>query len=135
MAITVSGSIGTDHYQATLHTESHTLLADEPTHNGGQDKGPTPSQIVLSGLAACKLITTRMYADRKEWPVKSIQLQLEMEVDYKSRPAVTNIRCQLLAEGNLSPEQQSRLTSIADKCPVHRLLSGSVDIQTIWEDN
>lgn len=134
MAILLSGTIGTDHYHATLRTTRHHWSADEPVENGGQDTGPTPSQMVLGALAACKLITTRMYADRKNWPVGSITVELEMDVDFAARPAQTQIRCRLHAEGDLDEEQRQRLVTIADKCPTHRLLTGEVAIQSEWAD-
>lgn len=131
---TISGSIGLDHYRATLNSKDHTWQADEPVSNGGQGAGPTPSQIVLSAVAACKLITTRMYADRKGWPVGKITVELEMEVDYGAHPAQTRIHCRLHAEGPLDEEQRKRLVTIADKCPTHRVLTGEVTIQSEWSE-
>jgi len=130
MSYTLSGSIGLDHYRATLRTAQHSWHADEPVDNGGQGSAPTPSQLVLGALAACKLITTRMYADRKGWPVGSITVELEMTVDYNARPAQTHIRCRLHAEGPLDETQQQRLVDIADKCPTHRLLTGEVAVHS-----
>ena len=62
--MTITATIGRDHYRATLHTASHTLYSDEPESNGGGNTAPSPSEILLSSLAACKLITVRLYADR-----------------------------------------------------------------------
>ncbi|MBK8966395.1 MAG: OsmC family protein [Saprospiraceae bacterium] len=135
MAYFLTGTIGLDHYRATLRTQNHTWHADEPVDNGGQGSAPTPSQLVLSALAACKLITTRMYADRKGWAVGKILVQLEMTVDYGARPAQTRISCHLHAEGDLDEEQQQRLLTIADKCPTHRLLTGDVVVESEWYDN
>ncbi|MBL7776652.1 MAG: OsmC family protein [Saprospiraceae bacterium] len=132
MPYTLSGVIGADHYRATLHTGKHQWQADEPLENGGQDSGPTPSQLVLGALAACKLITARMYADRKGWAVGSIRVELDMETDYAARPAHTRIRCRLQAEGDLDETQRERLVAIADKCPTHRLITGDVEAQTEW---
>ncbi len=134
MPYTLSGSIGTDRYRAILRTEQHRWQADEPTENGGQNSGPTPSQLVLGALAACKLITTRMYADRKGWPVGSITVEMEMETDYNARPAQTQVHCRLFAEGDLDETQRQRLVDIADKCPTHRLLTGEVSVQSVWAE-
>ncbi|TNE68206.1 MAG: OsmC family peroxiredoxin [Bacteroidetes bacterium] len=133
MPTIVTGSIGPDHYRTTLHTKSHTLLSDESLANGGQDAGPAPDQLVLSALAACKLITVRMYVDRKGWSVDLISVELEMHVDYAARPAAnTDIRCRIHAEGALDEAQRQRIVTIADKCPTHRLLTGEVAIASEW---
>ena len=128
--MTLSGTIGPDHYRATLHTSRHTWYADEPVVNGGGDTAASPGQLLLGALAACKLITTRMYADRKGWPVEVISAELEMEVDTHARPVHTRIHCRLRFEGALDDEQRQRLLEIADKCPTHRILTGTIEISS-----
>lgn len=130
MAVELSGSIGLDHYRATIQTKTHVLYADEPESNGGGDTAPSPGEILLSALAACKLITTRMYADRKGWAVGPIAIELEMNVDQTVRPYQTQIRCRLNLTGDLPDDQRQRLVEIADKCPTHRILTGAISIHT-----
>ena len=129
--MTITATIGSDHYRATLHTASHTLYSDEPESNGGGNTAPSPSEILLSSLAACKLITVRMYADRKEWPLESVSAELEMQVDRTARPAQTRISCRLHFEGQLDDEQRQRLLEVEDKCPTHRVLTGEVEINSM----
>jgi putative redox protein len=76
-------------------------------------------------LAACTAITIEMYADRKGWELNDV----EVEVDYDLKPGETS-RFEVLMKlaGNLSDEQFERLRVIAGKCPVHRTLTGAVEI-------
>src|SRR3954464_3025029 len=53
----------------------HVLSADEPEASGGQDTGPDPYELLLSGLAACTAMTIRIYASRKEWPLQHVEVQ------------------------------------------------------------
>ena len=46
------------------------LMADEPPALGGDDAGPTPFELILTGLGSCKAITLQMYAERKGWDLK-----------------------------------------------------------------
>jgi putative redox protein len=105
------------------------LTADEPSDLGGDDAGPTPSEFVLTGLGACKAITVRMYAERKGWKLEhvSIDLNLQKEGDRHLIHAHLNL------EGALTDEQRQRLREIADRCPVHKLLTSDIDIQTVLE--
>jgi putative redox protein len=126
----LEGTIGNDHYQTKLVTRSHHLVADEPNELGGEDLGPTPDELLLAALASCKLMTMRMYADRKEWPLEKINALLEMEVDRSELPVQSRISCRLKLTGALDAEQQARLVVIADKCPTHRVLTGQIEIES-----
>lgn len=102
------------------------LTADEPTSLGGDDRGPTPTELVMAGLGSCKAITIQMYAERKGWPLESVSVAVESQTVERQ----TMIFAHLTLEGDLSDEQRDRLREIGDRCPVHRLLAGTVDIQT-----
>jgi len=135
---TVRLAIGKDHFKTDIEVGPHTLLADEPQGVGGTDQGPDPYGLLLASLGACKAITVRMYADRKQWPLESLELALSHERihaedcdDCESTSGmVDRITCQITPHGPLDGEQRSRLVEIADKCPVHRTLSGEIRIST-----
>ncbi|MGD1866005.1 MAG: OsmC family protein [Phormidesmis sp.] len=103
------------------------LTVDEPAELGGTDAGPTPTELVFAGLGACKAITLKMYADRKGWPLKAVDADVEtQQIDRQYRVVV---RLQLT--GELSEEQTERLLAISNKCPVHKLLAPSAEIETV----
>jgi len=117
---------GKGRYQQAVSAGQHHLLADEPESLGGEDAGPAPFDFVMSGLGACTSITLRMYAERKGMPLTRISVSLshdKVEVDGVSRDRICR---QITLDGDLSDEQRRRLLEIANKCPVHRLLSQSV---------
>ena len=70
-------------YKARYFTEissaTNDLIADEPISNGGTGKGFAPMELLASSLAACTSITLRMYADRKEWDLQSIEVTVDIE--------------------------------------------------------
>lgn len=127
MAITARSLTG---YQVKITAGRHTLQADEPP-GVGDDTGPTPYQLLLSSLAACKIITVQMYAERKGWPLEGVEVELDIDKvhaqdceDCESDPdaIVDIIRSKVKFDGDLNPEQLARLAEIADRCPVHRTL-------------
>ena len=128
---TLSASIGTDRYHTELHTRTHTLIADEPAEHEGGDTGPAPHELLFSGLMACKIMTLRAYIDRKGWKVDSIYGELHAEVNAAIKPVQTRVRCRFQFEGDIDDEQYERLLEIADKCPVHRTLTGDLSIETV----
>ena len=115
-------------YRITLTDgRGHTWYADEPVADGGADTAPNPMQLVLSALGACTAITLQMYAGRKQWPLKQINVNLQLNPEGK--PADGNqITRTITLHGGLDEEQRTRLLQIANACPVHKLLEGKVEI-------
>jgi uncharacterized OsmC-like protein/alpha/beta superfamily hydrolase len=113
----------------------HRLTGDEPERLGGADEGPTPYGYLLTSLGTCTSMTLRMYARHKKWPLENVEVRLRHEkVDDPSNAGgkhkVDRIERVLKLEGPLDEEQRSRLLEIADRCPVHRTLTGDKRIET-----
>lgn len=124
----VTANIGRTPYATTLSNESHTLLADEPIEEGGGNTGFTPDELLAASLAACTSITLRMYADRKGWPLDSVEVAVDFERDSVTKTASMLRKIKFF--GTLDDEQKSRLLQIADKCPIHQTLTHSISIQS-----
>lgn len=112
-------------YAHSLTAEHHTLIADEPPSVGGTDTGPRPTQLLALSLAACTAVTVEMYAERKRWDVGDVVVDVDYELDPKgtSRFDVT-----VQIPGEVTDEQLEKLKAVACKCPVHRVLTGDVQI-------
>ncbi|HLV52003.1 MAG TPA: OsmC family protein [Flavobacterium sp.] len=120
----VKASSTNQNYKTILQTETQTFLADEPKEVGGQDLGPTPVDLLAASLAACTTITLKMYAGRKEWELEEVEVNVE--VDFKTNPGVTIFKKDIFLKGNLTDEQKQRLYVIADKCPVNKALKQTI---------
>ncbi len=105
------------------------LIADEPTTAGGDNAGPTPVELLLASLGACKTMTVKMYAQRKEWPLEQVSIDIKRQKD-GNRQWIT---AQLHLTGPLTDEQRDRLRQIADRCPVHKLVTTELEIQTVLQ--
>ena len=116
-------------YQILLSDSLHQWLADEPTDVGGTDSGPSPHSIVLSGLGACTVATLVMYARHKEWPLAGVRVELDLALPGKGETG-GQITRRIHLEGDLQTDQQARLLQVANACPVHKLLSGPISIDS-----
>lgn len=134
VAQTVGGGLTTE-----IRTGKHGLLADEPIAVGGEDLGPSPYELLMSALGACTGMTLQLYASRKKWDLKSVEVHLAYgkvhaedaeETCAGVEPKTDRIVRELILEGELDASQRQRLLEIANKCPVHRTLERGVVIET-----
>lgn len=130
MANEVLVRIGEKSYTTTITYEDLELLADEPIELGGENKGLAPTQLLLSSVGSCKAITMRMYANRKQWKVDNIEIQVSSEVQKSELQQTTYIKCNIFIEGDLDEDQRKRLYDIGDKCPVQKMLMNPIVIES-----
>jgi putative redox protein len=119
-------SIGTVNYSTAIATGHHKLTADEGPELGGKDAGPAPYDLLTSALAACTVITLRMYAERKQWPVTAVHV----DVRYLREGDKQHIDRVLTIEGAVDGEQKKRMADIAERTPVTLTLKGGLEIKT-----
>lgn len=125
-------------YQTRITAGPHEFLADEPVTHGGEDRGPNPYQLLLASLGACTTMTLRMYADRKNWPLREARVELKHSrihaadcADCESTEGrVDVIERRISLSGDLSDEQRQRLLEIADRCPVSKTLTSEIKVRS-----
>ncbi|OOQ61661.1 OsmC family protein [Mucilaginibacter pedocola] len=118
--------IGRAQYQTTITSGNHAIIADEPVDDGGTDTGMSPYNLLMASLASCTAITLRMYINRKMWVVEEINVDVEM---YRTDAGIF-IESKLDFKGDLTDEQKQRLITIADACPIHKILVGNIEVNT-----
>jgi putative redox protein len=105
------------------------VTADEPLPKGGKDSGFSPTELLAAALAACTSATVRMYADKKEWELQEIKLEIDLERDEDQNKTVINRKIEFI--GDLDEAQRTRLLRVAESCPVHKILSNPIEIHTL----
>ena len=125
-------------FRTDILANGFALVADEPASVGGTATGPTPYDYLVAGLGACTVMTLRMYADRKGWPLGTATVRLRHEKIHATDCAaceaeegkIDRIERELEITGDLDGEQRQRLLEIADRCPVHRTLESEIHVET-----
>jgi len=133
---------GLGKFQNTVLAGRHRLLADEPASVGGLDSGPSPYEYLSIALGACTAMTLRIYAEHKKIDLP----RLRVRVDHGKVAAAHCSDCGEAAEGRsgkidrfervievdapVDAELASKLSEIANKCPVHRTLETGAAVVT-----
>lgn len=117
---------GAGKLQQVLDIGRHTLLSDAPEGLGGEDTGPEPHDLLAAALAACTALTVTMYARRKGMLLEDVRVK----ITHGQQDGAYLLQRHIEYVGELGPEDRQRLTDIANKCPVHKTLSGAIRIAT-----
>lgn len=133
--------LGDQNYKTVMTAGPHELIADEPEDVGGKDEGPDPYDYLLMALGSCSVITMKMYANRKEWPIEDIYIEMRHNKTHAEdcedcddpKARIDKIEKDIIVEGDLSEEQLERLLEISKKCPVHKTLLSDVEIVSTVE--
>lgn len=127
-----------DKFTTTIQTARHSLIADEPEQIGGDDFGPSPYDYLSASLAACTVMTLKLYAERKKWDLQEVYAYItyskkhsdDLMLDLDEPRRLDHLQKKLTFIGDLDETQKERLKEIASRCPVHRTLQNDVIIDT-----
>ncbi len=125
---TVTGERG--YAQRITTTAGHELASDEPERRGGTNTGAAPFDLMIGSLGACTAITLRMYSERKQWNLGTIDVTLRL---IKDGDGPMKIERTISVSETLDAQQQAKLLEIADKSPVTKALAPGVPVQTVFE--
>ena len=134
---TIIAKIDQSKYKTVLTNNRHEIVGDEPAPFG-TDLGPSPYDFLLMALGSCVAMTLRMYADRKQWDLREVEVHLTQERVYhkdcedceSTDGYIHFITKKLKFIGDLDEAQRKRLLEISDKCPVNKTLLGEIKIHT-----
>lgn len=127
-----------DNFTTSIQTKNHTMVADEPVSIGGSDFGPSPYEYLNAALAACTVMTLKMYAERKKWDLQEVYVYIshsrkhsdDLNIQVDKPKYLDHISKKLKFVGKLDEQQKERLKEIASRCPVHKTIASQVIFNT-----
>lgn len=130
MSVVVS-TISPDGFRHKLDISArHELFTDLPVDLGGEDSAPSPHDYFDAALASCKTLTVKLYAKQHDIPLTGISVKVTHD-DSEERQGKYRLNVELTLEGLLSDQQRTVLHRIADRCPVHKLMTtAEITIET-----
>lgn len=118
-------------FRQTIRIRQHTIFADIAEAIGGNGSAPDPHDLYDASLAACKAITVMMYAKSKNIPLEYVDIDLERDATQEVKGLyIINVKLKFF--GKLTESDKQKLTEIAGKCPIHKLMTHS-ETQIITE--
>ena len=118
------------HWRVDLRAGTHDLVGDEPHSNGGEDAGPSPFGLLLSGLAACTAMTLRMYAERKGYATTAVEVDVHYDLAEDGRASIERT---ITLDSAMPDDQRERLASVAERTPVTLAVRAGTPIRTTMQ--
>jgi putative redox protein len=114
-----------------VHVRNHIISSDISVEEGGSDAGPSPHDLYDASLSACKGLTVVWYAKRKNIPLENVEVTMERD-DKEERHGVYRLTATLHLTGDLTDAQRAELLAVAEKCPIHKLMTAvTTEITTV----
>jgi uncharacterized OsmC-like protein len=105
-----------------LRVRGHRLTCDQPLADGGDDQGPTPTELFVASLAACAGFYARRFLARHHLDAAGLRVEAAYTMS-PDRPArVDTITLRLLLPQPLEENRRRALLAVVDHCTVHNSL-------------
>ena len=129
MTVTVN-TVSAEGLRHTVQIDDHELYADAPPSAGGEGSAPEPHDYFDAALGACKALTLKMYAKKKDIPLTGVGVEVKRDNSEEQKGKYA-LHVKLTLKGVLTDAQREELHRVADRCPIHKLMTTSeVSIET-----
>lgn len=99
------------------------VTTDAPTDNMGRGESFSPSDLVVTALATCKLTTMAIFADRHGIKLEGSTAYAEKHMSTSGPRKIERIVVRIDFCAGIAPDQRSILENVAKACPVAKSLS------------
>ena len=129
MTVTVN-TAPAEGFRHSVHIDDHELFADVPASSGGEGTAPEPHDYFDAALGACKALTLKMYAKKKDIPLTGVTVEVKRDNSEEQKGKYA-LHVKLTLKGVLTDAQREELHRVADRCPIHKLMTTTdVSIET-----
>ena len=98
----------------------------------------TPYGMLLAGLGSCTAIVLHTYAQHHGVGLREVELRLQYDRifadDCEECEEIEEYREQIETEivltGDLTPQDRKRLLAVSKHCPIHKILTGGIEVQS-----
>jgi uncharacterized OsmC-like protein len=114
------------------------LIGDAGKEYGGDDAGPGSYDYLLTSLGTCTAMTVGLYARKLQLPLEHVRVKLshasihaeDCEDCHTKQGTIEQLTREIELTGPLSQEQRDILLNAAMNCPVSKILTHEIKIET-----
>ena len=118
-----------------LQVRGHRLLCDQPLADGGDDQGPTPTELFLGSLAACVAFHARRFLARHHLEANGLRVEAAFTLSTDPPARVDTVTLRLLLPQPLEPNRRRALLAVVDHCTVHNSLRTPPEVRVTFAES
>lgn len=109
------------------------LTTDAPTDNLGRGEFFSPSDLLVTALASCKLTTMAIFADRNQISLAGSKVYAEKYMTTSGPRRIERIVMKIDFCAGIAAEMREKLENVAKACPVAKSLSESLQQEVVFQ--
>lgn len=117
-----------DELKFNIRVRGHDVTSDLAEKDGGQDRGPSPAELVAGSLGTCIAMTVQGYCQRHGYDGDAgVSLTMELADNPKR---IGRLVVDLELPKGVPEDKKEAIKRVAERCPIHETLKSapSVDI-------
>lgn len=116
-----------DHFHVQIR--EHGLVVDQPRAAGGDDLGPTPTELFVASLAACVGFYAERFMHRHGLATDGLALECDFAMS-EDRPArVSDIEIRIALPEGFPEARRLALMRVVEHCTVHNSITQAPEIR------
>ena len=105
----------------SVRVRQHALVVDQPVSGGGEDSGPSPTELLVASLASCVAYYAATFL-RRHAPLPELTVRCDYAMAAERPSRVARVALDVDVPGPLRADVRDALLRAVDKCTVHNTL-------------
>ena len=113
---------------SSLSTRGHRVIVDVPQQKGGEDRGPTPVELLAGSLGTCIVFYVARWCKEAKLDCEGFSMEVEFVHDMEAH-CVPVLNVKLIMPAGFPEARKAALLKVANSCTVHNTLCSIPKIQ------
>ncbi len=111
-----------------IHVRGYRLVSDEPVTLGGDDEGPTPTELMVAGLAACAAdeVVKSLMDEGVSFDLTEVEADFVWDAEGRR---VASIRLSITLPDEISESTRQKLLLAMLSCPARKMLAEPPNVE------
>ncbi len=106
---------------SSFEVRGHKCVVDLPKEMGGEDRGPTPIELVAGALGTCIATYIIRWCNEAHVPVDGLQVKVDFVHDVDAH-CIRELSAHIELPPNFPEKRRDAVLRVADMCTVHNTL-------------